>query len=69
MSATVHPFRRPGQCCGLCLHMHATGDERVWHRYECRAQFAANGSQARLPVENGAGTHCAYFRAKPEGTP
>jgi hypothetical protein len=65
VSATVHKFRRPGQCCGLCLHMRPTGDERRWYAHVCGAMTVAlDGKPSTLPVAPEAGTHCAYFRSR-----
>lgn len=68
MSEVVN-LRRPGQCCGLCLHLKPTGDERRWHRYVCGTITDRGGTPSALPVEVESGTHCRYFRARATPTP
>jgi hypothetical protein len=63
VSATVYKFRRPGQCCGLCMHMKPSGG-RYGSTYLCVVISGADGRPADLPVEPAYGTHCSYFRAK-----
>lgn len=69
MADTVYKFRRPGQCCGNCRHMAATGNPGRWHDHVCRAIIAKDGTPGTMPVVPEAGTHCPYWRRASEGTP
>lgn len=68
-AAKIHRFRRPGQCCGLCLHMRPTGKPKRWDAYVCAAILGPSWRPGNMPVTPDAGTYCPYFRQKPTRGP